>query len=663
MTISPLRFFCGLVCVAAMHSASAEPVELSPVTVTGSRTASIAEQLPTGTVVLEKADIEQIPATNLADVLDTVAGINVRRQFGVDGSRANIDMMGFGARGNQNTLVLLNGHRFSSVDLSGPQLGSIPVAAIERIEVLPGAGAALYGNGAVGGAINIVTRQSFDTGAGASVSGGGYDRVGANAWGSHSHENVNIAASLDALNAGGYRDNNELKQRNGFLDLRHNSDAGSFFVTTSLEEQSLGLPGGRSGFFGSQAGDFENNPRGADDPSDWADQDSVTVSPGIHVPVNDMLELRLDGQFRDKTQDFYFEDFGSLAYGDNRIITRSISPRIVLTPTTGQARHQLRIGWDRYEYDYKARYAGSPSQLNNSGDTKDVEQVRESLFIHDTIALNESWSVSVGGRTLDVETESRGRGSLFAGQGSDDSDEEMYEGGIRYHLTDSFSAFVGAQRSVRLFNADEINPASGAETRPQTGRTYTLGASWQEDKQHSTMTVWRGRFEDEIVYDPATFSNTNLEDPTLRKGVSLNSRWELDDGLFLSLNGTHQWARFRGGANEGNTVPLVPRQTARAQLEYQAGDGLTITLAQRYVGKQYMDEDFANANPRLDSYRMSDAILRKTIQRGFIEFAVYNLTDERRAADYAILTPFETNDYSAFPLPGRQVVATLGAEW
>ena len=161
---------------------------LAPVEVTGSRTASVARELPTGTLILDRDTIEAMPANNLADVLDTLGGVQVRRNFGINGARATIDMQGFGANATSNTLVLLNGRRYSNVDLSGPDIASIPLAAIERIEVLPGAGAALYGNGVVGGAVNIVTRERYRNQAGVEVTGGSFSTTGGGLWATGHHQ-------------------------------------------------------------------------------------------------------------------------------------------------------------------------------------------------------------------------------------------------------------------------------------------------------------------------------------------------------------------------------------------------------------------------------------------------------------------------------------------
>ena len=73
---------------------------------------------------------------------------------------ATVDMRGFGAAAPSNTLVLVNGRRINDLDIAGVDLASIPRDSIERIEITRGnSGAVLYGDGAVGGVINIVTKS------------------------------------------------------------------------------------------------------------------------------------------------------------------------------------------------------------------------------------------------------------------------------------------------------------------------------------------------------------------------------------------------------------------------------------------------------------------------------------------------------------------------
>ena len=78
---------------------------------------------------------------------------------GKNGAGTSVDLRGFGATASSNTLVLLNGRRLNDIDLSGVDLSAIPRDSIERIEITRGnSGAVLYGDGAVGGVINIITK-------------------------------------------------------------------------------------------------------------------------------------------------------------------------------------------------------------------------------------------------------------------------------------------------------------------------------------------------------------------------------------------------------------------------------------------------------------------------------------------------------------------------
>ena len=128
--------------------------------------------------VVTREEIEQSGVTTLAEFLTTVPGYSGEGAEALQ-STADLTLTGganvYGGsflklRGwdSQHTAVLVNGRALPiSPESRGPDLSRIPLAAVERIEVLPFAGSALYGDGAVGGAMNIVLRRDF---AGQSVS-------------------------------------------------------------------------------------------------------------------------------------------------------------------------------------------------------------------------------------------------------------------------------------------------------------------------------------------------------------------------------------------------------------------------------------------------------------------------------------------------------------
>ncbi len=80
---------------------------------------------------------------------------------GPTGTQDMVDLRGFGAFAQSNVLILVNGRRFQDFDLQGFDFSAIPLNSIERIEITRGnSGAVLYGDGAIGGVINIVTKSS-----------------------------------------------------------------------------------------------------------------------------------------------------------------------------------------------------------------------------------------------------------------------------------------------------------------------------------------------------------------------------------------------------------------------------------------------------------------------------------------------------------------------
>ena len=80
-------------------------------------------------------------------------GVVVRQ---MDGSSPMIDLRGSGATAQFNTVILLDNIPVSG--LAGFNLNTVPIEEIEKIEVLQGAGAVMYGDGAIGGVVNIITK-------------------------------------------------------------------------------------------------------------------------------------------------------------------------------------------------------------------------------------------------------------------------------------------------------------------------------------------------------------------------------------------------------------------------------------------------------------------------------------------------------------------------
>src|SRR4051812_15139657 len=214
-----LRAFTGVLAGLCITSSFAQN---DPVIVEATRFPEDVRRLPASTTVLTAEDIARSPARNLAELLSEQTGFNQRDLFGNNAAQAAIDLRGFGATGTQNTLILVDGRRQNDFDLSGTQWSAIPLSMIERVEILRGTGAVLYGDNASAGVVNIVTRSPLKQGKVFEAFGrvGSYETVEGQVYGNYAGERFGINALVYGYGSEGYRANNRNQQENAAINAR-----------------------------------------------------------------------------------------------------------------------------------------------------------------------------------------------------------------------------------------------------------------------------------------------------------------------------------------------------------------------------------------------------------------------------------------------------------
>ena len=130
--------------------------ELDEVVVTSTRTAIALEDSLAPAQVIDRADIERSQATSLQDLLRGRAGINLTNAGG-PGKQTSLFLRG---TNSSHTLVLIDGVRVNSADFAAAAIPDLPLAQIERIEIVRGPNSSLYGSEAIGGVIQIFTRRN-----------------------------------------------------------------------------------------------------------------------------------------------------------------------------------------------------------------------------------------------------------------------------------------------------------------------------------------------------------------------------------------------------------------------------------------------------------------------------------------------------------------------
>lgn len=147
--IAPITLLVASIC------AQAETVQLPAVVTTAARLPQAAKEVIGDVTVIDQKEIEAAGAISLPELLARQPGVQIASNGGA-GKSTSLFLRG---SSGQQTVYLIDGIRFGSATAGGAALQHIPLAQIERIEILRGPAASLYGSDAIGGVVQIFTRQ------------------------------------------------------------------------------------------------------------------------------------------------------------------------------------------------------------------------------------------------------------------------------------------------------------------------------------------------------------------------------------------------------------------------------------------------------------------------------------------------------------------------
>ena len=181
--------------------------------------------------------IKQSPATNLAELLQQEAGIDIRRQ-GVNGMQADLYIRGGSF---DQTLLLIDG-----IKVEDPQTGhhtlnmALPLEVIERVEIIKGPAARVFGQNAFTGAINIVTKSNADTVNSVGYKLGSYNQQQASGTLGTNLGNTSLIGHASVNTSDGYRHNTDFENQNYFVKGHFNTTTNPIDVIGYFSERKFG---------------------------------------------------------------------------------------------------------------------------------------------------------------------------------------------------------------------------------------------------------------------------------------------------------------------------------------------------------------------------------------------------------------------------------------
>jgi len=587
------------------------------------RRESSLERSTSSVTVIGAEDIARSAALDLPSLLKTVPGITATANGGL-GADSSVSLRGTTPA---QTLVLVNGVRAGSATTGTVNLSSIPLASIERIEIAKGAHSAQYGADAIGGIINIITKQGGLCADGSSACGsitagvthpwGGYASAGVQG---QSQSGLNYALGGQVLGTRGY--DFTLPSAWG-----HEPGPNGFVRGSANFALSKDLDWGRvyaDGLYARGRVSYDSAPPSANE----ADTDNFSGRLGARIDHSEDWSSTLEfstaldnaANFRG---DVKGDDFDTTRYGVLATTQKSFE--------SDTARHVLLGGVEAY----RESVAGSS--------IFDVPYDRTS---RDQTAVFGQYSFEYEALTVDSGLRYDHDGQ-FGGA-------TTYNLGTSYELTDGLVARASLGTGFRaptfndLYYPDPFTPGN-PDLKPEKSRSYEIGLTWQPTAATSLdLALYRNDISDQITWapmDPNDFFGPWHPDNVQKVRITgfeaaLSHRFSEEWSAKATVDVREPLNRSEG--LHGRYVIYADRFKATAELAYSPTEQLQLSGRVLYGAARYTDE--ANTT-KLPGYVTADfTALYALDSRSQFKFSVENVFNEQYETKAGYRAPGRTLD-------------------
>jgi iron complex outermembrane receptor protein len=666
--VRPLRFGALLAAGLVSGPALCVPVATNAtIFVTASRADRTAEEMPASVTVITAERLRDAGSKDVVHALENLGGVYFRHNSDNPGL-ADISMRGFGENSHGRVLVLVDGQRLNTADMATLDWLRIPVSSVERIEVLRGGQTALYGNYAVAGVVNIITRQSSDQPVTTFSASGGSDNTFAGHVGhSGSVGDTRYTADLDWRKSDGWRDHSQYQA----TDLRAS-------VARDWTER---LATTLSGFYTRNDSDMPGyltraqtirDPRQAVFLQGVGSADNETFGGNLNARGQLDSDSRIESDFGATRRTVSSDWPGSLSpsFSDTILNSFAVAPRYIQDADLAGHRNRLLAGIDAgvEQYDLKGYSNQSRASMNQAGN---LDRTHAAAYLQDEFWLTRELSLTLGARgewcRYEANVFTRPPFSDVQTSAKNSHRESAIDAALVYRPLDNLKLYARYATLYRNPFVDEMttintgfastNGPMNTALKPEVGNQIELGGTLTIAKEWTLdVAAYRLDMRDEIAWrsdDPGNWAvwtgyNANL-DQTRRYGADTTLAWARRDVGLASVSYNCVYARFTRGANQDQQIPLVPAHVLTARGELELPSDFTALAATHAVCSQYSGGDTGNRFARLPSYGTLDLGLRyhpRAIPGLDMQVGVDNVFDHRYANSgyYA---------YSYYPAAGR----------
>ncbi|MBU1262346.1 TonB-dependent receptor [bacterium] len=641
------------------------------VVVTATRDTQEIRKIPANITVITAQEIEESGATSLVDVLEGLSSIHFRT-FSGNASQSQIDMRGFGDNGFGRTLVMLDGRRLNNPDMAGINWLQIPLANVERIEVVRGANSVLYGDNAVSGVINIITQK-----------GGGKPKVnlstitGVDRRTICCNDGVNdgrlsitgakgkfsYAFNGEYQSTDGYRERTKFSNKGIGLNLGGNfNDYLNISLETSFGKIEYQMPGGLT------KSQMEQNRRQAINQKNDAKEDYQNLNLGLKTVLAKLGRFDINYLYGKKKKETNMDSWYS--WSNPTIETLGITPKYIWERDVLGKTNKVILGLDHYYETLKLDKFSDRDRATKTS-VADLEKNSFGCYINDEFNLREDIILSAGMRREKATIKAQKTDLSTAVKvfdGKKDHKGNAFNMGLTYLMGQKSKVFAKYATLYRYPFTDEQASYYGwgdtflTDLEAEKGKNFEAGGEFYPIKNLKTqLTLFRIDMEDEISYDNVTRRNKNL-DKTRHQGVELSAFYKLKEAVNIYCNYTYTNAEFTAGINKAKRLPLVPSQKVILGTEIFLPHNLSLCSDVNYTSESYLGNDYDNNNPeKLLSYTLVDLLVRYRPQIGSYKLGVFiggeNILNEKYSTMGYDGGTWSPNSY--YPSPEREVKAGL----
>ena len=610
---------------------------MEEVVVTATRNEETKRRVPSNVTVITAQEISESGATNITDLLKTRANIHIRELNG-NASQVMVDLRGMGGDNPYGkTLVLLDGRRMNRVDMTSVNWLQVPLQLIERIEVVRGTNTVMYGDSAIAGVINIITKKgTLETTTSIATifgeNGSNTERTGIVG----SKNKLSYAVNAEYQGNDGWRERSKFKSMGGGIDIGYDlNNSFSLSVGGSYNKTEFEIPGNltkeemaadrtqsqpaRNWYPPTWGGFAANTPAHIDDE---AENEYLNGNFGVRGSMGEIGDIEVNFVWgkKDITTDMP-SGWSPSQYNQLDIETLGITPKYILDKKLFGFGNKIIAGVDIY---YETLSLGQYLDEQRSQKAWDSEVEKNTLgwYFRDEFFPLDHLILGVGHRREKAEYEGKKEQILGGGFGSafvtEDKthNEDAYDISLtcllgkrsrmygkystlyRYPFMDEQASFYGL--------ADGFNMT----LKPETGESYEIGGDYSPiEELNIGISLFQINLEDEIQWDSVLNNNINL-DETSHRGVEINMTYHIKELIDLSLKYAYHKAEFEKGEFKGKELPFAPNNHFSAGLDITLPHNIHLCPEMLYVSDSYLGNDFDNSSDKLDGYAVYDFYIR-----------------------------------------------------